>query len=301
MKWISERGQSRTDELTPEDVQHGNREWWTKNPMTYDWHGRVAPPTHSRAWFDAIDAQFAHGARLFATRERLCDRIIPFDRIGGKRVLEIGCGMGLHTELMTRAGAEVTAIDLTETGIEATRKRLALTGLEATVRQADAEHLPFDDASFDFVWSWGVIHHSSCTTRIVRQIHRVLRPEGECRIMVYNREGTGAYVTFLKDYLLKGGFRSHTYDEMLFSNTDGFSARYYPKEQFEDLFRGFFHDVESRICGQEADAVPLPRKLRRFALRYIPESYLESAQARRGSFVFLTACRPLGENPPTSA
>jgi ubiquinone/menaquinone biosynthesis C-methylase UbiE len=217
---------------------------------------------------------------------------MPLERLAGKRVLEIGCGMGLHTETLARAGADVTAIDLTPTAIEATTKRLALRGLTARLIRADAEVLPFDDQSFDFVWSWGVIHHSSSTARVVRHIARVLRPEGECRIMVYNREGMSARVTLLKDHLLGGGFLHRSFEETLYHVTDGFSARYYVAEQFEDLFRGFFKEASTEICGQDADVIPLPSRLRRLALGVVPTSYLEAAQARRGSFIFLKASQP---------
>jgi 2-polyprenyl-3-methyl-5-hydroxy-6-metoxy-1,4-benzoquinol methylase len=265
--------------------------------MAYDWHGEIAAEKYSREWFDAIDQRFREGARLFATDEVFFDRLMPFPELEGRRVLEIGCGMGLHTEMLVRAGAQVTAADLTETAVEATRKRLELKGLEAEVVQTDAERLPFDDDSYDFVWSWGVIHHSACTTRIVRQIARVLRADGECRVMVYNREGTPAFVVYLRDYLLKGAFlRGQTYDETLYRFTDGFTARYYPREQFEDLFRGFFEHVATEVCGQVADALPLPRQLRHLALRFVSDTYLRGAQAKRGNFLFLKARRPVKEH-----
>lgn len=282
----------RTDELPPEKVQEGNRRWWTQNPMSYDWHGEVASERFSQPWFDAIDARFLEGARLYASDKEPFDRLIPRSLVEGKKVLEIGPGMGLHTELMTRRGADVTAIDLTSTAVEATTRRLALKGLSARVLQGDAENLPFDDATFDVVWSWGVIHHSARTARIVRQIARVLKPGGECRIMVYNREGMAARVALWRDHILKGKFMSQSYDETLWRFADGFTARHYVKEQFEDLFRAFFDDVSSEILGQEADALPVPRQLRGIARRLTSEAFLQRAQSRWGSFIFLRAARP---------
>jgi SAM-dependent methyltransferase len=279
----------RSSAMSPEAVQVNSRRWWSKNPMAYDWHNEVAEPPYSSGWFERIDAAFLHGSRLFATDRTPFDRIIPFEQIRGKRVLEIGCGMGLHTEVMARAGADVTAIDLTPTAVEATTRRLQLKNFGARVMEADAEHLPFPDGAFDFVWSWGVIHHSSRTGRLVREIARVLAPSGECRIMVYNRDGMPARIIFLRDFILKAKWRRQTFEETLYQGTDGFSARYYGREQFEDLFRTFFHDVSSVVVGQEADAVPLPRALRRIALRFVSEQYLRDAQSRRGGFIFLTA------------
>ena len=200
--------------------------------------------------------------------------------------------MGFHTDLMVRAGAQVTAIDISSASVEATRRRLALKGLSAEVREADAEAMLFPRGAFDFVWSWGVIHHSSRTALIVRRISELLSEDGEARVMVYNREGASAWAVLLRDYFLKGGFRKRTFDEQLWVGSDGFTARHYVKEQFADLFRAFFRDVRAEICGQDADAVPLPRQLRRLILPHVSSDRLAAWQARRGAFVFVTASSP---------
>src|SRR5262249_31175049 len=161
-------------------------------------------------------------------------RILPFDTLEGRAVLEIGCGMGLHSELLVRAGARVTAIDISDTSVDATRRRLALKGLSATVCQMDARALEFSADSFDFVWSWGVIHHSAQTAVILREIHRVLRPGAEVRFMVYNLDGMSAYVTICRDYLL-GFWRGRTIDECLWARTDGYMARHYSRDMLADL------------------------------------------------------------------
>ena len=104
---------------------------------------RVQPKPGSREWFDAIDARMLHAHRLFAHSREPYDRIIPLAEIAGKRVLEIGCGMGLHTETMLNTGAELTSVDITDTAIETTRRRLELKGLSGDLRRCDAEALPF--------------------------------------------------------------------------------------------------------------------------------------------------------------
>jgi 2-polyprenyl-3-methyl-5-hydroxy-6-metoxy-1,4-benzoquinol methylase len=282
----------RTSVEAVDAVQVGNRRWWTDYPMAYEGKSSIGVAAFSAAWFDEIDQRFLHGARLFATDAVPFDRLIPFERLKGRRVLEIGCGMGLHTELLVRAGAHVTSVDLSPRSVEATSRRLTLKGLTATVIQADAEHLPFAPGSFDFVWSWGVIHHSSRTALIVRHISEVLTAGGEAKVMVYNREGAAAWHVFLWAYLLQAGFRKRSFDEQLWMVSDGFSARFYVKDQLADLFRGFFHSVEVEVCGQDSDALPVPGALRRLALRRISRKRLEKWQARRGSFLFVSARRP---------
>ncbi len=77
--------------------------------MAYDWNSPIPVAALSLAWFEEVDHRFLHGARLFATDVAPFDRLIPFARLEGRRVLEIGCGMGFHTELLVRAGARVTS------------------------------------------------------------------------------------------------------------------------------------------------------------------------------------------------
>lgn len=284
--------EKRKDQMDLTSVQAGNQAWWTRNTMSYDWTDRVSSAKYSQPWFDEVDERFVHAARLFATDQRPFDRLIPFSELKGKRVLEIGCGMGLHSELMRRAGAEVTAIDLSPESVRATKARAALKELDICVQQGDAEQLPFPDQSFDFVWSWGVIHHSARTARIVRQIRRVLSQSGEARVMVYNRAGIQVPIAFLRSFLLNGRFLRHSFEEVLYDSTDGFSARFYVPEHFADLFRAFFDDVKVEICGQDVDALPLPRRARAMLLPYVSNSWLKRQQERRGSFIFLTAQKP---------
>jgi SAM-dependent methyltransferase len=109
-----------------------------------------------------------------------------FEEGRDKRVLEVGTGAGTDFVNWARNGAEATGVDLTEQGVTLTRERLALEGLRADVRVADAENLPFSDDTFDLVYSYGVVHHSPDTTRAIREIHRVLRPGGTARVMIYH-------------------------------------------------------------------------------------------------------------------
>jgi 2-polyprenyl-3-methyl-5-hydroxy-6-metoxy-1,4-benzoquinol methylase len=285
--------EKRTPKMRVEDIQSGNKSWWTGNTMSYDWNDKVEYQKFSLPWFDDVDMRFIHSSRLFATDKKAFDNIIPFEEIRGKKVLEIGCGMGLHSELMARSGAILSAIDLSPTSVEATKNRFALKNLKGDILKADAEHIPFPDQSFDFVWSWGVIHHSSRTARIVREISRVLKPGGECRIMVYNRLGILVPITFFTNHLLKGKFLHQDFDQTLLASSDGFSARFYTPDQFSDLFYAFFKDVNTEILGQDSDAVPLPARIRNYVMRVFSNSWLQKKQSKNGAFLFLKARNPI--------
>lgn len=278
----------RTTALPPEKVQDGNRKWWTDHTMSYDWKDPVARERFSPEWFAEIDSRFLHAARLFSDQQNPFQDLLDLSSAAGKRVLEIGCGMGMHTEMLSAAGAQVTSIDLSPTSVAATTKRLSHRNLSADVRQMDAERLEFPSGQFDLVWSWGVIHHSSKTGRIVREIARVLRPGGQARIMVYNLEGAPAYVTLATRYLA-GFWRGASLDRLLWQSTDGFSARFYTRDMFRDLLATFFDTVELSVTGQDADVVPLPGPLRGLILPLIPLAKRRALASKRGAYLFAVA------------
>jgi len=128
----------------------------------------------------------------------------------GKDVLEIGVGMGAdHVEWAKSQPRSLTGIDLTPRAVEHTRKRLAIDGLRSEIRVGDAEKLPFDDSSFDLVYSWGVLHHSPNTSDTVNEVFRVLRPNGIARIMIYHKYSLIGYMLWARYGLLLGRpFRS---------------------------------------------------------------------------------------------
>jgi len=273
-------------------AQSGNKAWWTDHTMSYDWKDKIVRQEFSREWFDEVDRRFVESARHFAHSDRPFGAIIPFDRIAGKKVLEVGCGMGLHTELMARAGARVTAIDISPTSVAATRARLALKDIAADVRELDAETLDLED-EFDLIWSWGVIHHSARTGRVLRNLYEALKPGGELRFMVYSLDGMQAYAVIVSQYLF-GFWRGRSLDELLWRSTDGFLARYFTRDSLSNLCRTFFDDVELQVFGLEADAVPLPSALRKLVRPFVSDRYIEKAVRRRGTFLFATATKQGG-------
>ena len=136
------------------------------------------------------------GTRLFYerveehryTKEWHIPAAADFASAHGLKVLEIGCGLGTDGAQFARAGANYTGVDLTEAAVELARRRFELFDLAGEFRTADAENLDFADASFDLVYSHGVLHHTPDTERAVREIHRVLKPMGRAVVMLYHRD-----------------------------------------------------------------------------------------------------------------
>jgi SAM-dependent methyltransferase len=205
-------------------------------------------------------------SRYFEDIERAKDELEPyelrfaeFERWRGCEVLEIGCGLGTDTVRFARAGARVTAVDITETAVALTRARLADEGLDGEVLQADAEELPFADASFDLVYSWGVLHHTPDTERSIREVARVVRPGGEARVMLYNRRSLFA----LGVWLVRGAPRRRSLAEAL-ATVESPGTKGYTRREIDALFAPFADvDIETvttpydrRVAGPLARFAP---------------------------------------------
>jgi ubiquinone/menaquinone biosynthesis C-methylase UbiE len=115
-------------------------------------------------------------------------RLVDFAAYRGRTLLELGCGIGTDLVRFAQGGAIVTGVDLSSTAIELARRNFELQGVTAAeLRVANAESLPFADASFDVVYGHGVVQYTADASRLIREGHRVLKPGGEAIFMVYNR------------------------------------------------------------------------------------------------------------------
>ena len=110
-----------------------------------------------------------------------------YDKYRGRKVLEVGCGLGIDSVKFAKAGAELTCIDLSDTSVNCTRGLIEGLGLKATVQQGSAEHLDFPDNSFDVVYANGVLMLVPDERKAVAEIRRVLKPGGEALVMLYHR------------------------------------------------------------------------------------------------------------------
>jgi SAM-dependent methyltransferase len=292
------KGYSSPTGLPPDELrgdwQQRNRSWWEQHPMRYDWKDRLAPPEFSREFYQEIDRRFFEDAQHYMPAlQRPFDRLVPFAELGGCDVLEIGVGSGSHAQLIAPHCRSYTGIDLTAYAVESTSKRFEMFGLPGTVRQMDAEQMAFADASFDFIWSWGVIHHSADTRRVLREMHRVLRPGGRAIVMVYHRSWLYTYIyTALLRGVIKGGFFKHSLHELVQLNTDGAIARFYRPGEWRALVTVCGFDVEAvSIMGQKSELVLLPPgRVKQAVTAVVPDALARfvTNTCRQGSFLITT-------------
>ena len=145
------------------------------------------------------DAALAAAAATRYALEPYIRDFADFASGAGRDVLEIGVGMGAdHAEWARSRPRSLTGIDLTPRAIAYARRHLAAQGLASRIEIGDAESLPFPDNSFDIVYSWGVLHHSPDTPRAVREVHRVLRPGGVAKVMIYHSRSLTGYMLWLR-------------------------------------------------------------------------------------------------------
>ena len=127
--------------------------------------------------------------------------------IRGKDVLEIGVGLGSDHFTLASGGNRMTALDLSREHLRLTQRHLSLEGLSTTAVHGDMEKMPFPDASFDVVYSFGVLHHTDHMEKAVAEIRRVLRPGGRAIIGVYHRDSVFFWLnTVAWSGIVKGGF-----------------------------------------------------------------------------------------------
>ena len=206
--------------------------------------------TRVQDFWEAEPCGAAHGdapegsPEFFANVERTRNELEPFipeyaDFAGarGKRVLEIGVGVGTDFIRFVRSGAIATGVDLTEHAVSLVRRRVELERLEAEVVQADAERLPFEDGAFDCVYSWGVLHHTPDSERAFSEVLRVLAPGGEACIMLYSRHSWVAYGLWAKHGLLKGRPQRSLAD-VLAHHMESEGTKGYTVRELRGLFAG---------------------------------------------------------------
>jgi 2-polyprenyl-3-methyl-5-hydroxy-6-metoxy-1,4-benzoquinol methylase len=276
------------------EAQRSNWNWWENNPMTYDWENTMNLTPGSREWFEEIDRRFL-SASYFAKGPdgRPFGRYMRPEHMTGKKVLEIGCGMGTHAAMISRLGADFTAIDLTERAVQATRRRLEVFGLKGNIQRADAEHQPFADKTFDFVWSWGVIHHSSSFDTCVSEVARILKPGGRIMLMVYYRPCIVYYINNgLIRGVLMGRLLKQSLQDIYVQSGDGFYARVFNKAELTGILDPYFKDIQLSVVGLKAELFPIPRTRFKETLESWTPDWLASAVLGKwGSMIVAEAVR----------
>lgn len=167
------------------------KEYWNKRPCNIHHSPR---PIFDRQYFDEVEKR-----KYFVEPHIL--RFADFEKWKGKKVLEIGCGIGTDTINFARAGAIVTAVDLSEASLSLAKQRANVYGIDTiNFYKANAEalsdYVPIE--RYDLVYSFGVIHHTPHPERVIAQIHNYMDENSRLKLMVYHRSSWKVFWMWLK-------------------------------------------------------------------------------------------------------
>ena len=266
-----------------DDFKQRTREQWSANPCG----AHVARDLEfgTREYFDAIED---YRYRIFAPWVK---EAVGFDRYAGKRLLEVGFGTGTDLLQFARGGARVSGVDLTPRSIEIARRRFEVYGFTGEFLTGDCEDLSFPDASFDVVYSFGVLHHTPDTLRAVGEIHRVLKPGGKAVVMLYHRASLYylGSIIFKHGLLRRGELLKETQAEMMsrhveYSETEGCPlVKAFTRAEARQMFREF------RVCDIQVNQ--LTRGELRPIGRLIPEALFRWLARNFGWNLLITATK----------
>jgi SAM-dependent methyltransferase len=256
---------SKADVLASKDAA---RKQWNATPCgTGDYLAELEPET--LAWFDRIREDRYHVSDPWMLES------FDFSSGRGKRVLEIGFGLGSDLLSWAEGGAEVYGIDITQEHLRLASRNFALHGQEAKLQLADAAHIPYPDGHFDIVYSNGVLHHTRDIEACLDEVNRVLKPGGRLLISVYRRHSAFHYATLLTvEGIIRGKLWRLGYDGLLATierGADGISikpyVRLYTARELRALLAGFAA-VEIHVAHFNVRQIPviwriLPRSIER--------------------------------------
>lgn len=227
--------------ITAYDDKREAIEQWTNDPCGLS--GAQGLEIGSKAFYERVDKN------RYEEYAPWMKSTLEFAKFSGKKVLEVGFGMGTDLFQFASAGASVSGIDLSPEHLRIARLRFSAAGLDADLWLGDAEDLPFEDGAFDAVYSFGVIHHTPDAEKAVAEIRRVLRPGGQAIIGVYHRcSAHYLFYVLLESYLLRLRFLRESYRRTV-SRVEYRShsnacplVRLYSRRSFGLLLRNF-HEV----------------------------------------------------------
>ena len=203
----------------------------------------------SKEYFDEVEQK-----KYFV--EPHIQKFADFEMWRGKKVLEIGCGLGTDSINFARHGSDLTIVELSSRSLEICKKRFEVFGLKAQFYEGNAENLELILPSeligqFDLIYSFGVIHHSSCPRNIIVSASPFCKSGGELRIMLYARYSFKLF-WIMQSYYNKWDFSQ--IDKMIAEYSEaqtGCPVTYtYTVDDVSDLLNGHF-----KITSAEKDHI----------------------------------------------
>lgn len=210
------------------------------NEVQKFWNNRPCNIRHSKKEIGTLDYFEEVEERRYKVEPHIL-KFGDFENSNGKKVLEIGCGIGTDTLMFAKNGAEVTAIDLSEKSVELCKRRFEVYNLQSTIIQGDAEKLSeiIPAQKFDIIYSFGVIHHTPNPQKIIEQIKIYCHDQTLIKLMFYSRISWKGLSFYLK-YGWKFNFNyKNTIKYFAEAQLDSPIAEVYSPKDLKNMFKDF--------------------------------------------------------------
>lgn len=151
------------------------KEFWDRRPCNIRHSTKVVG---TKEYFDEVTER-----KYFV--ESHIKSFADFGAYKDKDVLEVGCGIGTAAQSFIEHGARYTGIDVSKKSIEIAKTRMDVYGLKGDIYEADIQKHCILEKKFDLVYSFGVLHHLEDLTSAITNIHAMLKPNGQFKLMMY--------------------------------------------------------------------------------------------------------------------
>jgi ubiquinone/menaquinone biosynthesis C-methylase UbiE len=260
------------------------REQWSSDPCGEIYGSGLEFGT--REFFDEVER---HRYEEYAPWMR---QVMGFDKFAGAHLIEVGCGMGTDLLQFARGGAMCTGVDLTPRSVEISRHHFRLYEMPGDFALSDAERLPFADDSFDVFYSNGVLHHTPDTGAAVREAHRILKPGGVAKVMLYHRNSWAYWIELI---LKQGIYRRELFRGLTPADLMSKYVEYSSTGEARPLVKVYSRSETSSLFSMFRDVKVEVKQLTRpevyFVGKFIPESVFGAMRRSIGWNLIVTAIK----------
>ena len=261
------------------------KDFWDARPCNI-MHSKA--PVGTKRYFDEVEKR-----KYFV--EPHIPKFAQFEKWKGKKVLEIGCGIGTDTINFARSGAKVTAVEISKKSLEIAQKRARVFNLQNQIKfySANAEELsrivPVE--TYDLIYSFGVIHHTPHPYKVIQEIKKYAHEGTVIKIMIYYRYSWKVLWILFKHG--KGAFWKireliSTYSEAAFGSPVTYT---YSKSQAKDLMDGFrIYEIKTdHIFPYEIDSYKQYKYKKVWYFKFLPKSVFRFLETNLGWHLLISA------------
>lgn len=277
--------------MNHQDIKKISQEFWGTNPAGWTFANNLKKGSTS-FFKKALKRRFSEECPWL-------HELIPFKQLKHKKVLEIGFGAGFDAYYFCKYQAQYTGVDITpQNAILAQQHLSSYTAFTPTFLTQDVEEMTFEN-TFDYAYSYGVLHHTPAINKALDAIYKALKPGGTCLIIVYNKHSINYWLsTIMTEWIFKRGFlkRSLAEQRSLIEYTASSLkplVNVYSKKQLGTYMKqaGFAitNATVNKLTREDIRSIKILGKLE----PYISDSLLNKLSKKYGWYLCVQAQKPL--------